>query len=73
MMKHLGICGHYGSHENINGQMVKTRILTDELTNYFGKDEVELVDSFGWKKHPFGLLYECVRLSIRCRNILILP
>ena len=72
-MKQLGICGHFGSDENINGQMVKTRILTGELTNHFGKEEIECVDSFGWKKRPLRLFFECVSLSIRCRNILILP
>ncbi len=72
-MKQLGICGHFGSNENINGQMVKTRILTSELTDYFGKDEVVLVDSFGWKNRSFRLFFECVGLSIKCRNVLILP
>ena len=69
----LGICGHFGSSENINGQMVKTKILTEELTAWFGKNEVAVVDTFGWKRHPVGLFFSCVRLAFRCRNILIMP
>ncbi len=69
----LGVCGHFGSHENINGQMVKTKILTEELTRYFGSNEIALVDTYGWKKHPVLLLFRCVKLSIMCRNILIMP
>ena len=72
-MKTLGICGHFGSNENINGQMVKTKILTEELTKYFGSSEIALVDTFGWKKHPFGLFFNCVKLVLGCRNILIMP
>ena len=72
-MKKLGICGHFGSYENINGQMVKTKILTEELTKHFGSREIALVDTYGWKKHPFSLFFSCVKLTFKCRNILIMP
>ena len=72
-MKKLGICGHFGTYEYVNGQMVKTKILTEELIKHFGKDEVALVDTFGWKKHPARLFFNCLSLAFRCRNILIMP
>ena len=72
-MKKLGICGHFGTSEYINGQMVKTKILTEELIKHFGKEEVALVDTFGWKKHPFRLFFNCISITYRCRNILIMP
>ena len=73
-MKCVGVCGHFGmNHIILNGQIVKTKVITQELKNYFGEEEVVIVDTFGWKENPFKLLVACVGLLISCKNILILP
>ena len=52
-MYKVGICGHFGGNRKIlDGQTIKTKILTDELRKNVGKDEVKIVDTYGWKKGP---------------------
>lgn len=70
----VGICGHFGEGENfLDGQTVKTKILTKELTKKLDKKNIQIVDTHGWKKTPFSLLIKCIMLSSKCKNIIILP
>lgn len=73
-MKCVGVCGNFGSQKNIsNGQIVKTRVLTDELKKYFGEEEITILDTCEWRKNPLKLFIGCVRLAFLCNNIVILP
>lgn len=73
-MKKIGVCGHFSfGNQPIGGQTIKTHIITDELKNRFGNDEVICVDTNNWKKNKFKLLIACVKLAINCKNIVILP
>lgn len=73
-MYKVGICGHFGGNRKIiDGQTIKTKILTDELRKNVGKDEVKIVDTYGWKKRPFSLLIKCIILLINSKNVIILP
>jgi len=73
-MKKVGICGHYGNKQNLlNGQTIKTKVLTDELINILGSKEVDTVDTYRWKHSPFSLFLKCLCLIKNCENILILP
>lgn len=73
-MVKIGICGHFGGgHTFLDGQTVKTKIVTDELKKQFGENEVLAVDTYGgiktiWR-HMFGLIH----LTKCCKNILIFP
>lgn len=70
----ISVLGHFGEGKNLlNGQTVKTRIITDELQRRLGKENVSEIDTHGgWKallKAPFQ-----VALSfIKSKNIIIFP
>jgi glycosyltransferase involved in cell wall biosynthesis len=70
----VGICGHFGKNYNLlNGQTIKTKILTKELKNLLGEKDVMTVDTYGWKYNPIALLIRCYLLMKHCDNIVILP
>lgn len=74
MKKKVGICGFFGEGEKFNeGQSVKTKSVTEELINRFGYKNLQLVNTYGWKKRPIKLLLECIMLMKNCENIVILP
>ena len=55
-MKQVGICGNFGAYQDIaNGQMIKTKVLTQELEEYFGKENISIVDTYLWSKNPIKL------------------
>ncbi len=73
-MYKVGICGHFGNNQNLlNGQTIKTKILTEELEKHFGKDAIKTIDTYDWKRNPLLLLYKCYLLMKRCENIIIMP
>ena len=73
-MKRIGICGHYGGKTNpLNGQTIKTKIITEELRTLYGDDEVQTVDTYGGAKRTPAYLLGLWRLTARCRNVMILP
>ena len=54
----ISILGHFGEGANLlNGQTVKTKIITEELQRQLGQDQVLKIDTHGgWKtllKAPF--------------------
>lgn len=74
MQAKISVLGHFGEGENLlNGQTVKTKIITDELQNQFGKENVLKFDTHGgWKillKAPFQVL-SALKNS---KNVLIFP
>ena len=73
-MNKIGICGHYGGNNNfLDGQTVKTKIITKELEKEFGDDEVKKVDTFGGKRRLVPILLNLISLVVSCKNIIILP
>ncbi|MGN4425599.1 glycosyltransferase family 4 protein [Bacillus cereus group sp. MYBK30-1] len=73
-MYKIGVCGHFGSKKNLlNGQTVKTKVLTEELKLALGTQNVEIVDTHNWKKNPFKLFINCLLLIKGCENVIILP
>lgn len=73
-MYKVGICGHFGGNKIfLDGQTVKTKIVTKELMNAFGEDSVRTVDTYKWKRRPISLLYKAFILMMRCKNIIIFP
>ena len=70
----IGILGHFGEGTNLlNGQTVKTKIITEELQKQLGQDQVLKIDTHGgWKtllKAPFQVFYALKNST----NILIFP
>ena len=70
----VSVLGHFGEGKNLlNGQTVKTKIVTEELQNQLGQDQVMEIDTYGgWKtllKAPFQVL----RALRNSTNVLIFP
>ena len=73
-MYKVGVSGNFGGNKNlINGQTIKTKILTEELKLLIGSDHIKTLDTYNWKKKPFKLLKSSIKLLINCKNIIILP
>lgn len=73
-MVKIGICGHYGGNQKfLDGQTVKTKIITKELQQEFGNEQVKYVDTFGGRKRIFSIIIGLVRLLASCKNVIILP
>ena len=58
MQVKASILGHFGENKNLlNGQTIKTKIITEELQNQLGQNQVLTIDTYGgWKtllKAPF--------------------
>lgn len=61
-MKKVSIIGLFCSgREAADGQSIKTRIVTQEIERSLGSDRIRRIDTFGWKKHPFKLMFNCIR------------
>ena len=70
----VGIVGHYARNfDFFDGQTVKTRNLYNALVKIYGKDEVFLVDTYNYRKHPFKLIKNCLACARECENIILLP
>ncbi|WDL92128.1 glycosyltransferase [Bacillus sp. HNR-4] len=73
-MYKVGVCGHFGSDKNLlNGQTVKTKLLTEELRMALGTQDVGIVDTHNWKTNPLKLFVDCYLLIKNCENVVILP
>lgn len=74
VMYKIGICGHFGRGYNLlNGQTIKTKILTEELGKLLGECNIYTVDTYGWKCNPLMMLFRCYSLIKKCENIIVLP
>lgn len=73
-MNKIGVCGHFGGDRNfLDGQTVKTKIITKELEKEFGDNEVKKVDTFGGKRRLVPIILNLINLVMSCKNIIILP
>ena len=73
-MKKLAIIGQYGTGPDyLTGQAVKTVFITDWMKRRYGDDQVLIVNTYGWKKHPFGLVTSVMKAMKQCSNVMIFP
>lgn len=73
-MGKIGLCGHYSHDETVlNGQTVKTEILTEALRDRFGEDSILCCDTSDCRRHPVRFLGRCLRMVRECDNIIMLP
>lgn len=73
-MYKVGICGHFGGNKIfLDGQTVKTKIVTKELQKKFGNDEILIIDTYGGWKKILKQITSLIRCTKRCENIVILP
>ena len=73
-MKKISILGHFGNGEILlNGQTVKTKIVTEELENRFGKDEVIRIDTHGGWKTLLKAPFQAFKALKNSENVVIFP
>ena len=70
-MYKIGICGHFGGNKiSLDGQTIKTKIITQELKKIYA---VKTLDTFNSRKRIINILLGLIFLLIQCENIIILP
>lgn len=73
-MKKVCVIGHFGFGENLlNGQTIKTKIVTKELDKQFGADQVVKIDTHGGAKSLPSVVFQMVKEFKECDNIIIFP
>jgi len=73
MKTKVSIIGYYKSGGAVSGgQGVKTAILTDEIENAFGKENIRRIDTDNWRKHALSLLCNCFIAVRSSKNVLFL-
>ena len=73
-MKKTAIIGQYGEGPAyVTGQAVKTYCIANWMKQRFGPDNVEIVNTYGWKKRPLRLFFSLIRAMGHCANAVILP
>ena len=73
-IKKIAVMGHFGfGKELLNGQTVKTKILTAELEKQLGLEQVLKIDTHGGKKALPKLFFKAISALRKCQNVVILP
>lgn len=73
-MNKICIIGHFGFGKMLlNGQTIKTKIITEEIENRFGKENIVLLDlAGGVKKIPY-FLFKIPEVLAKCDNLIMMP
>ena len=70
----IGIWGQFGDGGKIaDGQAVRTTIITEELKLRYGNENILVVNTNNWKKHPLKFLFDTVKLVCWCKKIVVFP
>ncbi len=73
-MKKICIIGHFGFGKVLlNGQTIKTKIITEELKNQFGKESLVLLDLAGGIKRIPYLFFKIPFVLLKCDNLIMMP
>ena len=73
-IKKVAVIGHFGFGETLlNGQTIKTKILTEQLEKTFGEDEVLKLDTKGGISALVRLPFDVFGTLKNSQNIIILP
>lgn len=74
MRTKVSIIGHFGHGKNLlNGQTIKTRILTDELQRQFGEDQILKIDTYGGKKVLLKAPFQVLSALKNTSDIVVVP
>lgn len=73
-MNKIAVIGNFGGGKpTVDGQTVKTRVLTDMLIKIYGKESILVFDTFGGIKTLFKAPFIALMALAKCRNVVILP
>lgn len=68
------VIGHFGEGKNLlNGQTVKTQIITEQLQKQLEQEQVLKIDSHGGWKTLIKAPLQVLKALTECRNVVILP
>lgn len=74
MQKKVATLGHFGfGYDLLNGQTIKTKIVTEELENEYGKENVLKYDTHGGKKALVKLPIQIGAALSKAKNVVIFP
>lgn len=74
MSAKVSVLGHFGAGETLlNGQTVKTKIITEELQRRFGREQVLRIDTHGGWKTLVKAPFQTISALKNSKNILIFP
>ncbi len=72
--KKIAVIGVYGKGPDFTtGQAVKCMELIHWLQETYGTGQVQVVNTYQWKKRPARLFFHLINAFINCRNITMLP
>lgn len=72
-MKKIGVIGHFGTgHTLLNGQTVRTLIMTEELNKHYGAENVYCVDTYNYRRRVLSVLWSSIKCMIKCDRIILL-
>ena len=72
-MNRVTIIGLFCDKEQVyDGQTIKTRIVTQELENVLGKNQVARIDTYKWKKNPFKLFFNSIKSVYNSKNVIFM-
>ena len=73
-MNTVCILGHFGVGENLlNGQTIKTKIISEELQRQLGQAQVSIIDTHGGLKTLAKAPHQCLAALQKSRNVVIFP
>ena len=68
------MCGFFADGKNIyNGQAIKTHETYNLLKDKFGKEKIDYVDTYNWKKRPLNLIKNFFVKAKKAGYIIMLP
>lgn len=74
MLSKVCVIGHFAFEKNLlNGQTVKTKIITQELERQLGECNVLKIDTHGGKKEIARLVFKVGNTMKHCENAVMLP
>ena len=72
--RQVSVIGHFAfGKDYLDGQTVKTKIVTDELSNQLGNDDVLKIDTHGGKIVLLKAPFQVLKALKKSRNVVIFP
>lgn len=74
-MSHILVIGNFGDlfTSVSDGQTIKTRNLTTALKSKYGDVNVNIVNTYKWKSHPFSLLFRTITSCRKSDKVIMMP
>lgn len=73
-MKRIGIVGHFGGNEVfLDGQTVKTKYVYKALADEFGEENIQKLDTYGYKKNIISFFFKAIGLIFNSERLIMLP